>query len=203
MRVLMAAAALLIILAPGAGATVLATAGATWPIAERDALEEIEARAAAVDWRSLLGRVKAEAYRPAEPLRLPRAGEERTFLVDPTWTLPFDIPDGRGGILYPRGYAFNPLDYVPFAETVVVLDGSDPEQVEWFRASPLAGAGRVMLLLTDGAFAEVAGQLHRHVYYADRRLAERFRLAAVPAVIARRGRLLEVREIALPNAHRR
>jgi conjugal transfer pilus assembly protein TraW len=195
----MVAAALWLALAPAAGAKVLGIVGAIYPIAERDALEEIEARARAVDWRSVLGREKPESYRPPEAVRLPRARQERAFLVDLSWALPFDIPDGKGGILYPRGYSFNPLDYVSFGQTMVVLDGGDPVQVGWFRNSGFAREPEVLLLLTEGSFTTVSDQLKRHVYYADRRITERFRLAAVPSVIRRQGRLMEVREIALPN----
>lgn len=196
-------AALLMALAFPAGAQVLGTAGATYPIAEQDALEEIEARARTVDWRSVIDREQPKDYRPPEPVRLPRTGRDRAFLVDLTWTLSFDIPDGKGGVLYPRGYAFNPLDYVSFEQTLVVLDGGDPAQVDWFRQSDFARAPNVLLLLTEGSFATVSAQLKRHVYYADRRLTERFRLAAVPSVITRQGRLMEVREFALPIDFRR
>jgi conjugal transfer pilus assembly protein TraW len=190
-------------LAPAAGAKVLGSVGATYAIAERDALEEIEARARAVDWRSVLGREEPENYRPPEAVRLPRARLERVFLVDLSWTLPFDVPDGKGGVLYPRGYSFNPLDYVSFGQTLVILDGGDPDQVDWFRNSGFARKPDVLLLLTEGSFTTVSDQLKRHVYYADRRITERFRLAAVPSVITRQGRLMEVREIALPIDSRR
>lgn len=203
MRLFLPIAALLTLFAGPADAKVLGTVGATYPIAERDALEEIETRARTVDWRSVLGREKPQDYRPPEPARLPRASRDRAFLVDLTWTLSIDIPDGKGGVLYPRGYSFNPLDYVPFEQVLVVIDGSDPAQVNWFRRSAHARAAGVLLLLTEGSFTTASDQLNRHVYYADRRITERFRLAAVPSVITRRGRLMEVREIALPIDSRR
>lgn len=199
MNRLLLTAVFLTVLAVPAVAKVLGTVGATSQISEPDALEEIEARAREVDFRSVLDRVNPEGYRPPEALLLPRARQERAFLVDLTWTLPFDIPDGKGGVLYPRGYSFNPLDYVPFEQTLVVLDGSDQAQVDWFRQSGFSRAPNVLLLLTEGPFTTVSDQLKRHVYYADRRITERFRLAAVPSVITRQGRLMEVREIALPN----
>jgi conjugal transfer pilus assembly protein TraW len=117
-----------------------------------------------------------------------------------TYTLEFDVPDGRGGILYPRGYRFNPLDYVPFNQTLVVLDGDDPEQLDWLKRSSLLSEPGSQILLTQGAFSRVGERLGRAVFYADRRILERFNLAAVPSVISRKGRLMEVKEIEIPDS---
>ena len=87
--------------------------GRTWPIAEQDALTEIEAKARQVEWRKVLERKKVEAYQgPPDKGSLPRARRDRTVPVDLTYTTSIDVPDGKGGILYPKGYTFNPLDYV-------------------------------------------------------------------------------------------
>ena len=173
--------------------------GKVYPIAERDALEEIEERARQVDWQAVLGKTRPQDFRPPNPVLLPRAAGECSFLVDMTYTLDFDIPDGKGGILYPKGYRFNPLDYVPFNQTLVVVDGEDPGQVEWLKASLLANRPDTLILLTGGAYSEVGRNLGRAVFYATRQIAERFQLAAVPSVIRRRGRMMEVREIEIPR----
>jgi conjugal transfer pilus assembly protein TraW len=194
-------AGILCALVPGhAPAKVIGTAGRVYAIAEPDALTEIEERARAVDWRSVLSRERPEDFRPANLIRLPRARHDRSFLVDMTYTLNFDIPDEKGGVLYPRGYRFNPLDYVPFNQTLVVLDGDDPEQVAWLKSSPLIDRPEALILLSGGAFSKVGERLERAVFYADRRIVERFNLAAVPSVIARRGRLMAVKEIEIPSS---
>jgi conjugal transfer pilus assembly protein TraW len=118
-----------------------------------------------------------------------------------TYTLEFDVPDGRGGLLYPRGYRFNPLDYVPFNQTLVIIDGDDPEQLDWLKKSALLSEPDSLILLTQGAFSTIGEQLGRAVFYADRRILKRFNLAAVPSVVSRKGRLMEVREIEIPTAH--
>jgi conjugal transfer pilus assembly protein TraW len=183
-----------------AQAKVIATVGQVYPIAERDALTEIEERAKEVNWRSILAKEKPEDFRPSSLVPLPRARHDRSFLVDMTYTLEFDVPDGRGGILYPRGYRFNPLDYVPFNQTLVVLDGDDPEQLDWLKRSSLLSEPGSQILLTQGAFSRVGEQLGRAVFYADRRILERFKLTAVPSVISRKGRLMEVKEIEIPDS---
>ena len=82
----------------------LGEVGRTWPIAEKDALTEIEAKARQVEWRKVLERKKVERYQgPPDRGSLPRAKRDRTFPVDLTYTTSIDVPDGKGGILYDRG----------------------------------------------------------------------------------------------------
>lgn len=179
-------------------AKVIGTFGKVYSIAEPDALAEIEQRARSINWQSILDKEKPEDFRPSNLIQLPRASHDRSFLVDVTYTLEFDVPDGRGGVLYPRGYRFNPLDYLPFNQTLVILDGDDPDQLAWLRNSSLLNDSNAMILLTRGAFSTVGEHLGRAVYYAGRRILERFNLAAVPSVVTRSGRLMEVKEIEVP-----
>lgn len=191
---------LLLLCALPAQARILGTVGRVFPIAERDALQEIEERAGQVDWPARLRRERPADYRPATLVRLPRAARGRTFLVDMTHILDFDVPDGRGGILYPKGFRFNPLEHVPFNQTLVVLDGDDPEQLAWLRGYEPAAEPGTLILLSGGSYREIGAALGRAVFYADRRIIERFRLAAVPSLVARKGHMMEVTEIALPTA---
>jgi len=177
----------------------LGTSGATYSIAERDALEEIEERAKQVDWGKLFDREKSEqkikSYKPKELALLPRAARDSVRSVDISYRLEFDIPDGRGGILYPRGFSFNPLDYIVYPRTIVVINGTDREQVEWFKGSPYAGNLTTVLWITDGSYFDLALELGRAVFYANTMIVNRFDLRAVPCVIAQKGNQLEVFEV--------
>lgn len=184
-------------------AEVLGTFGKTYSIAENDAYEELMEKVQSADWEKLMDRKKAEerikAFKPEDAVKLPRAEKERTRLIDLTYTLDFDIPDGRGGILYPRGYTFNPLEYVNFTKTLVVIDGTDRKQIEWFKRSTYFKDIGVMLLITDGKYYNLMKELKRPVFYARRHLVERLNLQFVPSVIQQRGRMMEVREIRVGN----
>ena len=177
----------------------LGTLGATYSIAERDALEEIEERARQVDWGKLFDREKSEqkikSYKPKDLALLPRADRDSVRSVDISYRLEFDIPDGRGGILYPRGFSFNPLDYIVYPRTIVVINGTDREQVEWFKGSSYAGKLTTVLWITDGSYFDLSVELGRAVFYANAMIVNRFDLRAVPCVIAQKGNLLEVFEI--------
>jgi len=66
---------------------------------------------------------------------LPSALEDSIRTVDMTYTTEFDVPDGRGNILYPKGYVFNPLEYVYLPNMLVFINGGKKDQVEWFNSS--------------------------------------------------------------------
>lgn len=169
--------------------------GKTYEISEKDALSEIEQQARTIDWQKTYNKERLEAvkrYQPEDLRRLPKATEARTYLVDMTYTLDMDVPDGRGGILYPKGHTFNPLDYVTYPGTVVVIDGSDPEQIAWFKRSRHAEGIQTRLLLCDGSHYDTAKTLGRPVFYLNGKIASRFQLEAVPSVIHQVGNKMEV-----------
>lgn len=182
-------------------AKMLGTFGTTYRITERDALAEIEDRARQVDWNKVLDKRKVENYQgPPDKVTLPRAKRDRSFPVDMTYTTEIDVPDGKGGILYPKGYTFNPLDYVTYPKTLVVIDGADVDQVKWFASSEYDKRLDVTLLLTGGNFGVVSKRISRPLFYADRKIIERLKLKAVPSVIKQKGRVMEVNEILVPDS---
>ncbi|MEW6419882.1 MAG: hypothetical protein AB1480_17495 [Nitrospirota bacterium] len=184
----------------------LGVVGATYSIAEKDALQEIDERARQIDWGKYLNKDKMEKlvkkFKPEDMIKLKNAERNTTFTVDMSYILQYDIPDGKGGILYPKGYTFNPLDYVVFPNTLVFINGADRRQLEWFRASTYYKDHKVMLVITDGPFEEISEELKRPVYYAKKEIVERFRLKAVPSVVTQNGRNMEVKEIAIKRTEK-
>jgi conjugal transfer pilus assembly protein TraW len=174
----------------------LGTVGATYPIAERDALSEIEERAKQVDWGKALKKDRMESavknFKPKDLKSLPRAPEAGKTLVDMTYTLEFDIPDGQGNILYPKGFMFNPLDYISYPFALVVINGADRDQVKWFQKSKYAKDVNAKLIITDGSYFDLGRELGRPVYYAIGGLIDRFQLKYVPSVVTQKGRMMEV-----------
>lgn len=182
-------------LASPAYAIVVGQSGATYPIIEKDALKEIKQRVAEAKWKKQRQNLKKSilAYRPPDVPNLPRAKRDLTFMVDPTYTLARNIPDGKGGILYPKGYTFNPLNYISLPTTIIFLNGADRKQVKWFMKSPYAQAN-VMVLLTGGNSYTLGKQFQQPLFYASDRIVKRFHITAVPAVLYQEGKLLGVNE---------
>lgn len=179
----------------------LGTVGNVYPVVEPDALAEIKEAAARVDWEKAMDRQKKLAmiknFRPDDLHPLPAATADNSFLVDMTYTLDGDIPDGKGGVLYPKGFSFNPLDYVSLTSVLVVIDAGDRRQVDWFKTSPYAENYRTRLLLSGGDYYDLSDELERPVFYLMDRVARRLQVAAVPSVIRQQGNMLQVREVML------
>ena len=181
----------------------LGTVGNVYPVVEPDALAEIRAAAARVDWEKAIDRQKKlemiKKFRPADLHPLPSAKADRSFLVDMTYTLGADIPDGKGGVLYPKGFTFNPLDYVKLTSLLVVIDAGKPQQIQWFKSSPYADDFRTRLILSGGDYYDLAQELDRPIFYLADTVARRLQLAAVPSVIRQQDNMLQVNEVMVPH----
>jgi conjugal transfer pilus assembly protein TraW len=177
------------------------TFGKTYPIAEQNSIEEMKEAARKVDWSRYFSKSafdrKLKEYRPKDNISLPLAQEKRIRQVDMTYTLDFDVRDREGTVVYPKGYSFNPLDYIAFRKTVVVINGKDPEQIEWFRTSKYANDPQAILLITEGVYYEVSEKVDQAVFFATEKIASRLQLQFVPSVAYQKGKMMEVVEIDL------
>jgi conjugal transfer pilus assembly protein TraW len=191
--------AVLLLFAQPVPAEVLGTYGATYKIAEKDAVADIKEHAKKVNWKEVFSKKKMDRkvkeYRPSRLPNIPVATENRTFLRDMTYTLPTDIPDGKGGIAYPKGYTFNPLEYLTLNKIIVFINGSDKKQVRWFEKSPYLKDIKTMLIITDGSYYELIKRFKRPVYHAVRHICERFGIEHVPSVAVQKGKYMEISEI--------
>lgn len=172
--------------------------GETYPIVEPDILVELKQQAVQRQPTKEEIVKKIKTYQPRNLQQLPRAKSDSTFLVDMTYTFEKDVVDGKGNILYPRGYTFNPLDYFLFPGGMVVIDGSDPDQIRWFKKSPYFANRQARLLISGGYAYDLVEQLKRPVFYLTDIIARRLQLTAVPAVIVQREKKLQVREVYIP-----
>ena len=184
----------------GAGEIVqLEPVGPTSAVIETDLGGELRQRAVSVDVEQL--RNAQARYQPANLHALPRATKDTTTMVDLTHTLEQDLVDAQGTILYPRGFTFNPLRYVSLSGALVVIDGSDPEQVAWFKGSPYGSNRRALLLLSGGLAASMRDELRRPVVYLTEDIAQRLQVRAVPSVVMEQDQHLTVREVLIDENH--
>ena len=175
--------------------TRLEPVGRTYPIVEQDIREEFKQKVTGIDIEALLN--THNRYQPANLHTLPRAASDRVFTVDLTHTLDHDIKDSQGNLLYPQGFSFNPLQYAGLSGGLVVIDGSDPKQIEWFKASSYFQNHRAILLLSGGYASQLKQDLQRPVYYLTHDIAARLELKAVPSVIVEQDHKITVREVYL------
>ncbi|NTW89062.1 MAG: hypothetical protein HGB26_08095 [Desulfobulbaceae bacterium] len=177
----------------------LGTVGMTYPIVEPDLVEEIKA---SIDYGKMAKAMEEnrQNYTAKDIHALPAAGRDRTFFVDMTYTLDHDIPGENGEIMYQRGLTWNPLDYVSLPGGLVVINGEDRKQVEWFLKSPYNKNRQQKLLISAGLAAPLIKQLNRPVFYLTKTIADRLQLAAVPCVITQNGKKMMVQEIKIDGS---
>ncbi|MBM9514067.1 hypothetical protein [Desulfogranum marinum] len=175
--------------------TDLGQVGEVYPVVEPDVRVEMQQKAVE-GWEKKKKEYleKVRTYQPFDLYPLPRAKEERSFAVDMSYTLDQDVKDKDGKILYPQGYTFNPLDYMRLSIGLVVIDGSDPAQIRWFKQSPYSSNHRVKLLLSGGYAQPLIPELNRAVFYLNKDIAERLQLTAVPCVAVQKDRHMQVTE---------
>ena len=173
--------------------------GPTSAVVETDLGDELRQRAINVDVEQL--RSAQAHYQPANLQALPRAEKDTTTRVDLTHTLEQDLVDAQGTILYPAGFTFNPLRYISLTGALMVIDGSDPEQVAWFKDSPYGANHRALLLLSGGLAATLRDELDRPVAYLTEDIAQRLQLRAVPSVVMEQDQHLTVREVRIDEDH--
>ena len=180
----------------GAGEIVqLEPVGPTSAVIESDLVDELRQRAVSVNVEQL--RHAQAGYQPANLHALPRATKDSSITVNLSHTLEEEVQDANGQVLYPRGFTFNPLRYVSLTGALVVIDGSNPEQVAWFKGSPYGANHRVLLLLSGGLAAALRDELGRPVAYLTEDIAQRLQVQAVPSAVVEQDNQLVIREVSL------
>ena len=170
------------------------TIGRTGPLAEPDALAEIEAKAANLppDLSKAFGpRDKWTAMKAAS---LGVAAADRVRSVIPFYTLDFDItlPDGK--TLYPKGFTFNPLTYVNLHQRLIVVHARD---LGW--ALRTARPSDFILLSAlggqNGDAIDLSEKTARAIYILEERVKQRLGLTVAPVIVAQLGTRLLLTEI--------
>ena len=180
--------------------------GKTYPFAEEDFLIAIQKR---------IKEKKVEIYKKAVELSkeakkkiinfkpkgidpLTPADKNETRLIDLTYTLPFDIKDANGKVIYPKGFTFNPAKYVHLSYEIVVLNANRKAEVEWFFKSKYSKNPLMYrVFLTDGNWYEIMKKYKTQVYYCMPQIEKRFKLKHTPSIITQIGNKIEVREVCL------
>lgn len=178
--------------------------GKTFTIAEMDLLEfiqqKIQAMQANGQWQGVQAdfknRVKAHLQRPA-PRSLARARANRTWLFNPSLTVPYDVQDTKGQVIVQKGTVINPLDRVGLSSTLVFFDGDDASQVDW-ATMELKQHEKVKLILTSGSIKDATSYFKEAVYFdLNGFLVDKFQIGALPARVLQAGNRLKIEEVAL------
>lgn len=194
---LLAASVLVAVSAHAATSTI----GRTWPIAEPDALAEIEARVSRLpaDMRGKYG--PRSSWSAMKAASLAPATKSQARSVVPFYTLDTEIRLPSGELLYPKGYSFNPLQYVTLPQRLVVVH---PRDLAW--ALKTARLTDFILLAAGTARDDDAITLSertgRPIFILEERIKERLALTVAPVVVTQVGQRLELTEVRLDRTAR-
>lgn len=183
--------------------------GPVYRIAEPDMLLELQAKLKAMQADGSLKRLQDEAVanalrsvaRPAG-MSLPRAEHTRVWAHDPTYIVPADIADHEGRKFAYAGDRINPLERgISLRNPLLFLNADDPVQLKALPKFLAQWSPKVILV--QGDWKEVAGQIGRPVYFDQRgNLVKTFGISALPAVVEQAGTTLKVTEIVLQEGVR-
>ena len=184
----------------------LGVRGALFPIIEVDLLDLIAAKlkAARASGRidalnqAFAGRAQASVERPAAVPGLTPTRDPRSWLFDPSYTVPRDYADQNGRVFAHAGDRLNPLLRMPnFDRVMVFFDGDDAAQVAYALAAlHRYGAARTRLILVRGSPVELMRREKTPVFFDQLGLlTDKFRLAQTPAIIMREGDRLRISEV--------
>jgi len=184
------------------------TIGTTYEFAEEDLIiaikENIQTNEEAIKKRFADMKEKAQTnideLSPTLSVRPSPAIENRTFYPDTTYVNPKDIRDHTGKILYPKGYTFNPMDYINLAYEIVVINGNRSEELDWIKSTDYLGTAAYRVLITEGKFKKVTEALGQTVFFATDQIINRLSIKKTPSVITQDGNRLKIKEIYVAKA---
>ena len=183
----------------------LGVRGATWPVAEPDLLDAIEARLREMQHSGELARLEEEARirarrRLEEPEPVPGiapARERRTRPFDPSITVARDIRAEDGTLIAAAGTRVNPLERLPLTRDLIFVDGRREAEIAW----ALAHDRPAKIVLLAGRPLDLMRR-HRRPFFFDAggRLAARFGIARTPTLVAQDGAVLRLTEVPVESS---
>ncbi|EBC2122333.1 type-F conjugative transfer system protein TraW [Salmonella enterica] len=167
----------------------LGTWGDLWPVQEPDMLAVIMHRLEVLQQSGEMSkkmdefkaRVARNSLRPPAVEGVTRAEKYASRLFDPSVRLADDIRDNEGRVFARKGEVMNPLQYVPFNQTLYFINGDDPEQMDWMKhQTPLTLERKIILV--RGSIPQSQTALDSRIYFDQNGvLCQRLGIDQVPA----------------------
>jgi conjugal transfer pilus assembly protein TraW len=183
---------LIVSLTPSAHALqIIEGQGRSYPIAEASQSQAIahqyQKAKSKPDRRKLEKKWVAKLENPPTTAR-----QDRTRLVDITYTLPVDIKDKEGNVLIAKGHKHNPLAKMTMT-SLIVIDGQKKEHIQWARQKKKA-LKKAKILISKGSFLAIQRKHNLRVYHLKDQMVDRFQIKRVPCTIIQKGQQLEISE---------
>ena len=163
----------------------------TYDITERDVIEEIQSRVAAVDWDEKRKKAMNRYISKLPDFLMPTAINDATYKIDPRVRFNKDITAKDGSLLATKGQVVNPLDHFSGQSlTLYVFDGMSEPQKALVKKQMKTARGKIGLMTSridkEKGFqflGDLSKEYSQQVYMLQQRMISRFQLKHLPAEI--------------------
>ena len=171
--------------------------GAVFEVIEENGLSQLKDAVASLDQESLENEFEDRVTASLTHLPgadLPGSDSNDTVTITPSYTLPFDVPDPETGeVLYPAGYTYNPLEYLPAGPgfSILVVNGDRPAELKWLNEN--RGRFEHVTVSAIGGNAFEMSRIVGRPVFSGRAVAETGWCPGTPCLVTRDGTKLKVR----------
>lgn len=135
-------------------------------------------------------RAKERILNPFPVKGLHKTRVPRRFYYDPTIEVETDIKDAKGRLIHARGTRVNPLEVVSWGDPLLLIDGSDEEQVLW----ALKQKGKITCV--KGSPIRLMEAYQRRFYFDQGGvISKKFKISQVPARVTQEKKRLLIEEV--------
>ncbi|GEK15885.1 conjugal transfer pilus assembly protein TraW [Aliivibrio fischeri] len=192
----------------------------TFPIAEMDMLDWIQARLKHLEQTGEMAKmedrfkeqVKQSVKRPHPVEGITTTTSPSTFFVDPTLTLKEDITNEKGEVLFKKGLQINPFDAttwpngsglppVQLTKQLAFLDGDDERQIAWAKAYREQNPDVIIKwILTNGEPEKVFKVLNERIYFDQQgNITRKLTIKHIPTLAKQDGKRWKMQEFNVMN----
>ena len=192
----------------------------TFPIAEMDMLDWIQARLKHLEQTGEMAKmedmfkeqVKQSVKRPQPVEGITTTTAPTTFFVDPTLTLKEDITNEKGEVLFPKGFQINPFDAttwpnggglppIQLTKQLAFLDGDDERQIAWAKAYREQHPNVIIKwILTNGEPEKVFKALNERIYFDQQgNITRKLTIKHIPTLAKQDGKRWKMQEFTVLN----
>lgn len=174
-------------------------------IKERDFIEMLKERMAAIDWQAQKEGAIRRFWHKQSFLHKPAATQTRIRSIDPTVEMRQDITDAYGRIIQPKGARINPLEHVSFDKALVIFNPNDERQLQVVDQELIGLKAKyrditfiVTELERDKAWEQLqalADHFNAPVYKLMADINQRFMIENVPSIVTADRKLFYVKEL--------
>ena len=182
--------------------------GPVYEIEETDIVEEMQRRAARIDWDAKKRNAYARVWKNLPFEELPKATQDKKRLIDPTIILKQDIKATDGSVIAVRGTRVNPLDSRPFTRLMVFFNGDDQQEIDFVKSHLKQWQQRLgkkssqtYLILTRldsekgwKAYEKITKEMDAKIFLLQNDVKTAFQLEASPCIAYQQGRYMAVEE---------